>query len=49
MARFRNRLVHLYWQVDDALVYTYLQDSLADLGRYAAAIASGIGPGQGGP
>src|SRR3990172_12871505 len=25
MARFRNRLVHLYWDVDDESVYTYLQ------------------------
>ena len=40
MARFRNRLVHLYWGVDDALVYDYLEDGLADLNAFAAAAAA---------
>lgn len=40
MARFRNRLVHLYWQVDDERVYEYLQESLGDFDRFARAIAS---------
>ncbi len=31
MARFRNRLVHVYWDVDDERVYEYLQDALGDL------------------
>lgn len=35
MARFRNRLVHLYWEVDDELVYDYLQDSISDIARFA--------------
>lgn len=39
MARFRNRLVHLYAEVDDGRVYDYLQESLADLDDYARAIA----------
>ena len=30
MARFRNRLVHLYWDVDDALVREYLETRLGD-------------------
>ncbi len=38
MARFRNRLVHLYWQVDDHLVVDYLRDRLGDFDRFAAAI-----------
>lgn len=42
MARFRNRLVHLYWQVDDLLVATYLQDGLGDLDRFAAAISTAV-------
>jgi len=25
MARFRNRLVHIYWEVDDELVYSILE------------------------
>jgi uncharacterized protein YutE (UPF0331/DUF86 family) len=40
MAQFRNRLVHLYWEVDDALVHQYLQDSLDDLDRFARAVAA---------
>ena len=28
MAKFRNRLVHLYWEVEDQLVYEILQTRL---------------------
>ncbi len=31
MARFRNLIVHLYWQVDDRRVYQVIQNDLADL------------------
>jgi len=40
MARFRNRLVHLYWDVDDQLVAKYLSNSLGDFDRFAAAISA---------
>jgi uncharacterized protein YutE (UPF0331/DUF86 family) len=40
MARFRNRLVHLYWDIDDQRVYQYLHESLEDIHRFAQAIAS---------
>jgi uncharacterized protein YutE (UPF0331/DUF86 family) len=39
MARFRNRLVHVYWQVDDALMAAYLRDHLTDFDRYVAALS----------
>ncbi len=39
MARFRNRLVHLYWNVEDTRVYEYLQDGLEDLARFGERIA----------
>ena len=39
MARFRNRLVHVYWHVDDALVAEYLQNHLSDFDRFAACLA----------
>lgn len=39
MARFRNRLVHLYSDVDDALIHDYLQAGLADMERFGEAIA----------
>ena len=40
MARFRNRLVHLYWEVDDARVHDYLTSALADLEHFAVTVAS---------
>ena len=30
MVRFRNRLVHLYWEVDDETIYDVLQTNLND-------------------
>ena len=38
MARFRNRLVHLYWKVDNERVWEILKDSLGDLDDYVEAI-----------
>lgn len=38
MARFRNRLVHVYWHVDDALVADYLRAHLSDFDRFAACL-----------
>jgi uncharacterized protein YutE (UPF0331/DUF86 family) len=40
MAGFRNRLVHLYWEVDDTRVHEFLRDSLSDLDDFARAIAA---------
>ena len=40
MAKFRNRLVHLYWQVDDKQVHDILQNRLGDLKRFLDAIAT---------
>ena len=39
MARFRNLIVHLYWQVDDAKVYEIIQRDLSDLEEYQREIA----------
>jgi uncharacterized protein YutE (UPF0331/DUF86 family) len=39
MARFRNLLVHLYWQVDDRRVYQIIHDSLGDLDAFRAQVA----------
>ena len=43
MARFRNRLVHLYWQIDDARVYEYLQSSLSDFDTFVSQIIRRVG------
>jgi uncharacterized protein YutE (UPF0331/DUF86 family) len=40
MAAFRNRLVHLYWDVNDERVFEYLQDSLDDMEAFARSIAA---------
>lgn len=39
LAGLRNRLVHVYEQVDDRVVHEALPRGLEDLSRYAQAIA----------
>ena len=39
MARFRNRLFHLYWDVDDGRIHDYLREGLGDIESFANAIA----------
>jgi uncharacterized protein YutE (UPF0331/DUF86 family) len=39
LAGLRNRLVHLYDDVDDRLVHEFLQDRLTDLEAFAATVA----------
>lgn len=43
MAKFRNLLVHLYWQVDNERVYKVLKEDIADLKRYLKEIGEYIG------
>ena len=38
MAKFRNRLVHLYWELDEKAVYQILQDHLYDLDQFSKVI-----------
>lgn len=40
MARFRNRLTHLYWEVDDDQVYEILQSGLIDFKTFLNKIAA---------
>ncbi|MGH9319532.1 MAG: type VII toxin-antitoxin system HepT family RNase toxin [Vicinamibacteria bacterium] len=44
MARFRNRIVHLYWDVGPRDVYVILQERLEDFDRYAVAIEKYLAP-----
>jgi len=46
MARFRNRLVHLYWEIDDLEVYRILTTRLDDLERLMKEIGRYIGLGR---
>jgi uncharacterized protein YutE (UPF0331/DUF86 family) len=34
MARFRNRLVHIYWDVDDKMVYQYIRENISDIEEF---------------
>jgi len=42
MARFRNRLVHLYWKIDDDKVYESLKSNLADFEEFEKQLLAGI-------
>jgi len=43
MARFRNRLIHLYWEVNDEQVYEILQNRLNDFKTFLDIIAVFLG------
>jgi uncharacterized protein YutE (UPF0331/DUF86 family) len=34
MARFRNRLVHIYWDIDNAELFRIVQSRLGDIRRF---------------
>jgi uncharacterized protein YutE (UPF0331/DUF86 family) len=40
MARFRNMLVHVYWDVDYERVYTILRENLDDLRAFVRAVGA---------
>jgi uncharacterized protein YutE (UPF0331/DUF86 family) len=37
MARFRNRLVHIYWDVDDEIIYEILNQDINDIRTFLKA------------
>lgn len=43
MGKFRNRLVHLYWEVDDRQVHQLLCSRLPDFKRFLNAMANYLG------
>lgn len=44
MTRFRNRLVHIYWEVDDNELYQILQTRLDDFRQFLNKFGLFIGP-----
>ena len=43
MIRFRNRLVHIYWAIDDKEILRVLKDHLGDIRRFLREFGSYIG------
>ncbi len=43
MAKFRNRLVHLYWSVDKKEIYKILQNNLSDFDQFLQYLGKFIG------
>ena len=43
MARFRNRLVHIYWDIDDAEIYRIILTRLQDIRRFLKEIGNFLG------
>ena len=46
MAKFRNRLVHLYWEVDDKQVHKILRNRLDDFKAFLDSLAKFLGWGN---
>jgi uncharacterized protein YutE (UPF0331/DUF86 family) len=40
MAKFRNRLVHLYWAIDQETIYSFLQNNLNDFKLFEQNVVS---------
>jgi len=40
MAKFRNRLVHLYGDIDDAYVHNFILNNLEDIQNFQAAVST---------
>jgi uncharacterized protein YutE (UPF0331/DUF86 family) len=38
MAKFRNRLVHMYWDIDEEFLYSILQENIVDLEQFKQAV-----------
>jgi len=36
MARFRNRLIHIYWDIDNDRIYDLLQEDVSDIEQFLA-------------
>jgi uncharacterized protein YutE (UPF0331/DUF86 family) len=43
MARFSNRLVHIYWDIDDAEIYRIIQTRLQDIKQFLKKFGNFIG------
>jgi len=46
MIRFRNRLVHIYWDIDDNEMFRILREHLADIPHFLKEFGAYIGLGE---
>jgi uncharacterized protein YutE (UPF0331/DUF86 family) len=42
MAKFRNRLIHLYGDIDDAYVYEFISKDVQDIASFKTVIAAKV-------
>lgn len=42
MAKFRNKLVHMYWELDDEMIYNIIKNNLGDLEEFIKITAEYI-------
>lgn len=42
MAKFRNRLVHVYWDMDEKYIYKIIQENISDFDKFIKIIADYI-------
>lgn len=42
MARFRNRLVHIYWKIDDEFIYKIINENIDDLDKLVNEITDSL-------
>jgi uncharacterized protein YutE (UPF0331/DUF86 family) len=47
MARFRNRLVHIYWEVDRAMVYEILREDIKDIEEFVRRFSANLSSEKG--
>ena len=40
IARFRNRLVHMYWDIDYSQIYEILSENLKDLDEFSQVVST---------
>ncbi|MFP3909349.1 MAG: type VII toxin-antitoxin system HepT family RNase toxin [Archaeoglobaceae archaeon] len=38
MAKFRNMLVHIYWEIDDEMIFNIIKENLEDLEEFLEAV-----------
>jgi len=43
MARFRNRLIHIYWDINDETIYNLLQEDVCDIEEFLSAYLRFLG------